>query len=383
MTFNELYEKSKESWIATDSYRKLKTPTGIDFCSNDYLGLSASQELNQRIVERMKILGLGSTGSRLLCGQSHLTEKLEEELAEFSGMDRSLFFSSGYQANLALFSSLLKNEAVVFSDERIHASIIDGIRLSRCEKYIWSHNDLEHLRMLLKQKVDPRRLNIVVVESIYSMTGHFAPLPELVEICEEMGAYLIVDEAHATGLYGHGGSGLCDHYKLNDRIFAKIHTAGKALGVSGAWIAGADSLIDLVVNTARPFIYSTAPAQYQQVACEEAMQWVTKNFQTLQATFQERVLGFQNFLKQRLVSTQFSASGWGSPVTAWVLGENKKALSAMNYLSEKGFEVRAIRPPSVPINESLLRITVPLNRTETEVTDFQKAIELCLLELET
>ncbi len=382
MNFNELYEKSKEGWIATDSYRKLKSPAGIDFCSNDYLGLSVSQELNQRIVERMKVLGLGSTGSRLLCGQSLLTENLEEQLANYSGMERSLFFSSGYQANLALFSSLLKNEAVVFSDERIHASIIDGIRLSRCEKYIWSHNDLEHLRMLLKQKVDPRRLNVVVVESIYSMTGHFAPLPELVEICEEMGAYLIVDEAHATGLYGDRGAGLTDHYQLNHRIFAKIHTAGKALGVSGAWIAGSASLMDLVVNTSRPFIYSTAPAQYQQVACQEAIYWVTENFQSLQETFQERVLGFQNFLKQSLASTPFSASGWGSPVTAWVLGENKTAINAMNDLSEKGFEVRAIRPPSVPMNESLLRITIPLNRTEAEVTEFQQAIEQCLLGLQ-
>ncbi len=374
MKFSDLFALQNEIWNQSNSLRRLKRPSGLDFCSNDYLGFASSSALKQQILEDIQQFDLGSTGSRLLRGHSQSVEELESQLAAFSGSEASLFFSSGYQANLALFSSLLRNAATVFSDESVHASIIDGIRLSGCEKFIWPHNDLNHLEMLLKQKVRTDRINFVSVESIYSMTGDFAPLRELADLCEKYGAHLIVDEAHATGLFGAKGAGRVDQLGLNHRVFAKVHTAGKALGVSGAWVAGTEELKSLLINTARPFIYTTAPAFYQQRACGLAIEKLQDEFSGLVQNFQDKVAGFQKFLMDKVETSSLSISGWQSPVTALICGTNEKAMAAMTFLAERGFDVRAIRPPSVPSGESLLRITIPLSRSTLEIEKLKEAI---------
>ncbi len=374
MKFSEHFAKLESNWRNQDRWRQLSAPQGIDFCSNDYLGFALRQDLRAKIINRLQESTLGSTGSRLLRGHNEHTEKFESRLALFSNCEASLFFPSGYQANLALFSGLLRQKAVVFSDERNHASIIDGIRLSGCEKYIWPHNDLNHLEMLLKQKVRSDSLNVVAVESIYSMIGDFAPLQELVELCEKYGACLIVDEAHATGLYGYQGGGRVDALGLNKRVFAKVHTAGKALGVSGAWVAGPKALMSLLVNQSRPFIYSTAPAAYQQVACDEAISTIVSEYSQLKIEFQNKILRFQRFLLNLTETTSCQVSGYESPITALICGRNDKALGIANALKKEGFDVRAIRPPSVPEGGALLRLTLPLSRTEAEISSLQKVL---------
>lgn len=359
-------------------YRTLADSRGIDFCSNDYLGLAGNSELQESFSKLLRNHSLGSTGSRLLRGESDAINNLETKLAKFSESESALFFATGYQANLALFSSLLKENAVVFSDERNHASIIDGIRLSGCEKYIWGHNDLKDLELLLRQKAKSDKLNFIVVESIYSMTGQLAPLKELTEICEKYDCYLIVDEAHATGLYGPGGSGRVSELTNVSKVCARIQTAGKAMGVSGAWIACSKILRDYLINKARPFIYSTAPGHYQVAAVLASLNYLQQHGSPLRASYLERLSKFQNALNE--ISSKHSCEliGLGSPISSIVVGENKKALSVMHNLSADGFDVRAIRPPTVPVGHALLRITLPGARTEQEVSRFLAKLDFAL-----
>lgn len=370
MEFKELYQGQHSQLIANHSLRELHPARGLDFCSNDYLSLSQDGDLRGKVLESMARFPLGSTGSRLLRGNSSFTEDLEEALSRFSLTESALYFPTGYQANLGLFSALLKHNAVVFSDELVHASIIDGIRLAGCAKYIWSHNNLKELEMFLQQKVDPSKVNYVVVESVYSMGGEFAPLAEIADLCEKYKCHLIVDEAHATGLYGENGSGRVEELRLKHKVFATIHTGGKALGVSGAWVAGSKNLRNLLINFSRPFIYSTAPAFYQQIALKESLQFFAENREKFIHDFFKNVVYLQSLLASQSTKLGYSFTPMVSPVTAVVIGDNQKAMQMMASLAQDGFDVRAIRPPSVPQGKALLRITVSRLRTSQEIDSF-------------
>lgn len=372
MEFSEFYLKKKQELQDTDSWRDLKSAQGLDFCSNDYLGFAQNLDLKKRIIDKLKDYPLGSGGSRLLRGQSRLTEQLEEQLARFSGTEASLYFASGYQANLGLHSTLFRSDSVVFSDERVHASIIDGIRLSSCEKYIWQHNDLADLEMLLRQKARSDKMNFVVVESIYSMLGDLAPLKEIVDLCQTYQAHLIVDEAHATGLYGERGSGLVEAAGLTKKVFATLHTGGKALGVSGAWVGSSQDLKNWLINRSRPFIYSTAPAYFQQVALMEAIYFVSEKSKEWQQQFRRQHERLYQILKE-YEDDQTQISGLGSPILAVIVGTNRRALSFMMQMQELEIDVRAIRPPSVPEGEALLRVTCPLSRTAEDLEKLKAA----------
>lgn len=378
MNFFESVETLKSELREKDLYRQLNPPRGIDFCSNDYLGLAHNREFKTRLNKALSQCDLGSTGSRLLRGHSVSIENLEKHLAAFCGSEEALFFPSGYQANLGLFSCLLKLNAAVFSDEQIHASIIDGIRLSGCEKYIFSHNSLEDLEMLLKQKAKFEKLNVVVTESVFSMSGSRAPLVEMLELCDRYGAYLVVDEAHATGLYGERGSGLVEEMGLTSRVLGTVHTAGKSLGVSGAWIAGSQTLKELLINQSRPFIYSTAPAHYQRLPLSVVLEFLAERGQSLKKQFIAEVNGFQEKVFALGNRSGFVVLGRGSPVTSLILKENKKVLSFMETMARHGFDVRAIRPPTVSEGQALIRITHPLSRTGEETESFLQALSQTL-----
>lgn len=376
MDFNLYWNEKKKDWQNKNRLRSLSLPAGIDFCSNDYLGFCSSVEIQAIWLETLKQDPNGSSGSRLLRGHSEVFEQFERQLALCSGQEAALFFATGYQANLSLLSALLSEKAIVFSDECIHASMIDGIKLSRCEKYIWQHNKLDVLEALLVRQRKKDHMHFVVVESIYSMQGDFAPLKDLVDLCEKYGAYLIVDEAHATGLWGERGSGRVEAENLSHRIFATIHTAGKALGVSGAWVAGSTSLRDFLVNNARPFIYSTAPGYGQLRSVQAAL----LHWQKVEGSVRELFFSRNAFLESALNPY---LSHWNchllnspiSPVHSLCLGENSRALKLMSGLAMAGYDVRAIRPPTVPQGQALLRMTVPVLRTEQEILDLVQVLD--------
>jgi len=215
--------------------RDLEQGSGVDFTSNDYLGFASDPILAKTIADGVLQYGSGSAASRLLRGHSPLFERVENKLATFCGRSSSLIFSSGYAANVGLLSALAEPKDIIFSDSLNHASIIDGIRLSKADKRIFPHQDLGALATLLEEPVEGRK--IIVVESIYSMDGDLTDLEAVCDVAEKAGAAVIVDEAHATGCFGQRGSGRVEELGLTKRVFATVHTGGKALGVAGAWIA--------------------------------------------------------------------------------------------------------------------------------------------------
>ena len=250
--------------------RVLRAPSGIDFSSNDYLGLAQHPLLKQRMAAAVCELGCGSTGSRLLRGERDAFSHVEQRFATFKNADRSLYFSSGYLANIAILSTFAEADDVIFSDERNHASLIDGMRLSRARKVIYPHNDAAALARLLAEESSAGQ-KFIVTESLFSMDGDFAPLAEYAALCREHEAALIVDEAHAVGIYGARGSGWIEACGVEDDVFISINTAGKAIGVAGAFVTGPEWAIETLVQRARPFVFSTAPPPALAEALEASL----------------------------------------------------------------------------------------------------------------
>ena len=255
-------------------YRSLQVNEGlIDFCSNDYLSFARCEKLKERVKSYTDEINplTGSTGSRSISGNTAFAEQLEKIVAAFHQAEAGLIFNSGYDANIGLFSCLAKKEDTLICDELIHASIIDGCRLSYASRFRFAHNDLEDL----ESKLQRSKGNIfVAVESIYSMDGDMAPLKEIAAVCKKYNANLVVDEAHATGLFGKQGRGLVSQHGLEDEVFARVHTFGKALGCHGAVILGSETLRNYLVNFARSFIFTTALPMHSLIAVKCAYEFL-------------------------------------------------------------------------------------------------------------
>lgn len=338
--------------------RTLHPPNGFDLSSNDYLGLSTHPLLKERLIDSVRREGVGSTGSRLLRGHREAFAAVERGFAYLKGAARSLYFSSGYLANLAVLTTFPEQGDVIFSDERNHASLIDGARLSRARRVIFPHNDVARLGDLIAQHRGSGQM-FVVTESLFSMDGDVAPLAEYATLCRSTGAALVVDEAHAVGVYGASGSGLIEATGVGDGVFVSINTAGKALGVSGAFVAGPAWAIDYVIQRARPFIFSTAPPPSQAAALEASLAIVASEPER-----RERLLGVSRELRARLAGEGMPVSPGSSQIIPVVLGENQRALAVAEAVQAQGFDVRAIRPPTVAPGTARLRIAVNIGLTD-------------------
>jgi len=332
--------------------RELRPPAGIDLSSNDYLGLSQHPLVKERMIEALAAEGCGSTGSRLLRGDRERFHAVERRFAALKGTERSLFFSSGYLANLAVMTTLPEPGDLLLSDERNHASIIDGMRLSRAAPVVFPHADVDALRQRLAAHHGDGQA-FIVTESLFSMDGDVAPLAAYAELCRATGARLIVDEAHAVGIYGRNGSGLVDEAGVADVVALSINTAGKALGVCGAFVAGPAWAIEYLVQRARPFIFSTAVPPSIAAALDASLEIVERE--------PERRRG----LLERSASVRARVAIQGIPVPAGtsqivpiVLGSNDRALKAAAALNADGFDIRAIRPPTVPQGTARLRLSI-------------------------
>jgi 8-amino-7-oxononanoate synthase len=336
--------------------RTLRPPAGIDLCSNDYLGLAGHAHLRQRMADAVMAEGVGSTGSRLLRGERSGFARVEGKFARFKGVERSLYFSSGYLANLAVLTTFPEAGDVIFSDQRNHASLIDGARLSRARRVVFPHNDVAALARLLREDAGSGQ-KFVVVESLFSMDGDLAPLVEYADLCRAAGAELIVDEAHAVGVYGSCGRGLASD------AFLTINTAGKALGVSGAFVAGPADAIEYLIQRGRPFIFSTAPPPAVAAALEASLELIVDEPER-----RERLLARARYLRERLGLTG------DSPIIPIIIGENERAVAVARELQAAGFDVRAIRPPTVPEGTARLRITVNQGLSEDVLDRFAAAL---------
>jgi 8-amino-7-oxononanoate synthase len=343
--------------------RTLRPPHGVDLSSNDYLALSRHPRIVDAFARGLAEEGAGSTGSRLLRGDREAFAEAERRFAVFKGTPRALFFSSGYLANIAVITSLTEASDVVFSDERNHASLIDGIRLARSERVVFPHNDVSALAQLL-ESTPCAGLRFVVVESLFSMDGDRAPLDRYVGLCRSNDAVLIVDEAHAVGVCGERGTGLLDECAAA-RMCVSINTAGKALGVGGAFVAGPETAIDYLAQRARPFVFSTAAPPAMAHAIMASLDLVGD-----EPDRRHRVRELSAYLRQCLSDAGVDTAEGDSHIVPIYIGDNDAAVSVAAALQADGFDVRAIRPPTVPAGTSRLRVSVNVLLDEPTIDRF-------------
>ena len=391
MADSSLWRRVETRLRALDDERLLRTlraPSGVDLSSNDYLGLANDPRIKAALVEAVEREGVGSTGSRLLRGERDSFTALEDRFARVKGTERALFFSSGYLANLAVMTTFAEADDVIVSDERNHASLIDGIRLSPARREIVAHNDVAAVRRAIgagrasgagrageagRAGREAGGEAFVVVESLFSMDGDEAPLGQYGEICRKTGAHLIVDEAHAVGVYGARGSGLIEEHGIGDQVFLSVNTAGKALGVAGAFVAGPAWAIEYLIQRARPFVFSTAPPPALAAALEASLDIVEQEPQR-RATLLARA----EQLRTRLLTAGIPVVPGTSHIVPVVIGDNDAALAVAQAMQAEGFDVRAIRPPSVPPGTARLRISVNVNLTDDLIDQFVAALTFAI-----
>jgi 8-amino-7-oxononanoate synthase len=369
LTLERRVRKAIHELEADGLRRTLKVPAGIDFSSNDYLGLASHPLVKQRMAEAVMIDGCGSTGSRLLRGNRESFTRVEQRFAEFKGTEAALYFGSGYAANVGVFSTFVERHDLVFSDEHNHASIIDGIRLSRAKRIKFRHRDIDGVAHLLRSAPSGVQ-KFLVTESLFSMDGDFAPLGDYQSLCHETDTALIVDEAHAVGIYGNHGSGYVEHIGREDQVFLTINTAGKALGVSGAFVAGPQWAIDFLIQRARPFIFSTAPPPPVAAALEASLDVIRDEPER-----RLRLLENACRLRRLLDDSGLNIPVSNSQIIPVVLGDNQRATYAAEELQREGFDVRALRPPTVPAGTARLRVTVNAGLDESTLIRFALALK--------
>ena len=355
------------------SLRKLSLPNNlVDFASNDYLGFSKSEsifkETHSYLIDN-NIIQNGATGSRLLSGNHLVYQEAENYIAKFHHSESALIFNSGYDANVGFFSAVPQRNDVILFDELAHASIRDGIQLSNAKSYKFQHNDFEDLeRIILKLSTDNQQLLtiFVVTESVFSMDGDTPNLEKLVQICEKHNCYLVVDEAHALGVFGDHGEGLVQMLGLQDSVFARIMTFGKGLGCHGAAILGSQKLIDYLVNFARSFIYSTGLSPHSVATILIAYQHLESQKEALQK-LRENVIHFNQEKKQLGLNPLFVRSK--SAIQSAIIPGNKKVKTIASQLQEKGFDVKAILSPTVPEGQERLRFCLHSYNSKEEISE--------------
>ncbi len=358
------------------NFRKLSLPDSklIDFSSNDYLGFSKNPELKklkENIVKQYKLKQEGSTGARLISGNSSLAEQTEKQIAKFHHAETALLFNSGYDANTGLLSSVPQKRDLVLYDELCHSSIIDGVRQSFADSFKFRHNDLQHLQRLLERNNHAETI-YVVTESVFSMDGDCAVLKKIAALCKKQNAFLIVDEAHATGVFGKEGRGLCNEEGIEKDCFARIYTFGKALGTHGAVVVGSKDLQNYLINFARSFIYTTAlpPASIASVAAA---------YNLLQKNKSQSVLEKNIKLFNKLTSSFSGKIASQSAIHCFLVPGNENAIKASEKLIKKGFDVRAIKSPTVKEGSERLRICLHATNTEEEIKKLAKELAAIFL----
>jgi 8-amino-7-oxononanoate synthase len=365
MSLDDRWTSTLESLRAEGRYRSLFLPRGIDLTSNDYLGYGhGGPALSHGDAAR------SGMASRLLCGHHAIWEEVEAALAAWHGAEAVLMMTSGYTANEGLLSTVIEAGDWVASEEQNHASIIDGLRLSRPERFVYRHNDLNQLEDGLRTESARRpasRELFVVTEALFSMDGDRAPLAEMAELTRHYGAHLIVDEAHTTGCFGPTGSGYVDELELRRQVLATVHTGGKALGVQGAYLCGSGRLKEYLVNRCRHLIFTTALAPALGSWWLAALERVRAD-DIGRRTLRENAAAFRAALTRSGVKA--AGSDYIVPV---IVGTDADAVRVANQLQERGYDIRAIRPPSVAEGTARLRIAIHADHDAAMLRDVAAA----------
>ena len=351
--------------------------TFLNFSSNDYLGLANDPVLKEAAIKAVEKFGAGAGASRLICGSLTPFHELEESLANFKRTEAALTFSTGYATSLGTLGALLGKDDIIILDKLVHASIVDAAKLSSAKLRVFRHNDLNDLadklkwaETISKAGSGKRKVEILVVtESIFSMDGDAAPLREIVALKEKHGAWLMVDEAHATGIVGENGRGLADELGIGGQIEIQMGTLGKALGASGGYICGSRALIDCLVNRARSFIFSTAPVPAAAAAAKAAIQFVqSSKGESRRKHLRARIAEFQSQIANR--KSQIPGA-----ILPFILGDESKAVAAAAKLREQSIFVPAIRYPTVARGKARLRVTLTASHSANDVSTLTHALE--------
>ncbi|MES2515273.1 MAG: pyridoxal phosphate-dependent aminotransferase family protein [Bacteroidota bacterium] len=359
--FPSSLQKLLDQRLEKKMLRSLKTVfPHIDFSGNDYLGFSTKGYLFNELKTLQPSTKTGSTGSRLISGNSILFQEIENEIADFHEAESALIFNSGYDANVGLLSSVPQKGDLILSDELIHASLIDGIRLSFATHYKFKHNDVVSLIELITRHKESFNEIYVVVESIYSMDGDNAPLVELASICKQYELHLIVDEAHGVGVFGEKGKGLCQELNIQDHCFARIYTYGKAMGCHGASIAGSEELKHYLINFSRSFIYTTAMPEHSLLSIKAAYQLLPKTpeIEKLRNNiiyFNSRTKSDKSFIKSN------------SSLHCKLISGNTQVQHLEDRLAGADIFVKAIKSPTVKEGQERIRICLHSFNTTAEI----------------
>lgn len=362
-----LFQKKLSNLKSQSRYRSLALPDGIDLTSNDYLGMVDHPALRACAIEALEDgLDIGAAGSRLLRGHTDAHESLEVFAANHFKAGKTLYFSSGFQANYAILTGLPNRKDVVLYDSLVHASVRDGLAASQAKSFKFLHNDLSALEGLLKRHRDKAQTLWIAVESVYSMDGDSAPLSDIYALAQRYDAYLIIDEAHGTGVHGEGGRGLSwDLISMNgyDRLIT-LHTCGKAIGVAGGLVCASADVIDYMINTSRPFIYSTATMPLQALLVQKSLEILATG------EGDER----RTQLSEICAEAKDLFGGFGSHIVPIILGEEAEAIRVADAFQKEGFDIRAIRPPTVPAGSSRLRLSLSSSLKKQDLRAFASSL---------
>jgi 8-amino-7-oxononanoate synthase len=370
---NNTWEKHLESSLSQLAQQQLLRQRGsswkartnqfdwLDFGSNDYLGLSQSGKVIEAL-QQSAGQGWGSGASPVLSGYGQAHQQLEQSLAGLSGTENALVFSSGFACNVGSLAALADEDCVVFSDQLNHASLIDGLRLSRALREVYPHNDTQALEKLLSDRRSHRSRALIVTESVFSMDGDEAPLRELADLADRFDCGFVVDEAHAIGVFGSGGGGLLEELALTDRVLLKLGTLSKAIGGIGGYVAGSSSIIDYMVNRCRSYIFSTAMPTLAAIATLAAVDRL-KEMQSER----QRLAELSSYARQQLLHRGWHVPAGRSPILPVIVGEASSALALSRHLLENGIYVPAIRPPTVPASTCRLRISLSTEHTCSDI----------------
>lgn len=370
-----LYRQHRILQSPQGAYTVINGKRVLSFCSNDYLGLANNSEIKQAFITAAQDYGVGSGSAHLVNGHTQLHQDCEQMLAEFTGRDRALLFSTGYMANLAIPSALLGRHDVIFQDKLNHASLIDAAKLCDARLQRYQHNDITQLSRLLNKtdhQKSPRRL--IMSDGVFSMDGDKADVAALAELALQHESYLMLDDAHGFGVLGRTGAGICEEtHVTQQQVPVLMATLGKAIGVSGAFVAGSSEMIETLIQNARSYIYTTAAPP----ACAAA---VMKSIQLIQQQGwrREKLFELIEYFKKQMSTLDCELMPSATAIQPIVIGDNSSCLKISQHLFERGFHVTAIRPPTVPRGTSRLRITLSAHHEKQHIDQLIHALKSLL-----
>ncbi|MHC4183321.1 MAG: 8-amino-7-oxononanoate synthase [Planctomycetota bacterium] len=380
---NEL-KKIKESGLyrelnilegAQGPHVKIKGRTYISFCSNNYLGLANHSEVVKAVEDAVGKYGWGAGASRLVSGNTELHRALEDEISKFKRKEAAIVFPTGYMANIGTICSLVSSEDLVICDRLNHASIIDGCRLSGATFRVYPHCDVGKLENILKKSTGyPRKL--IVTDTVFSMDGDLAPLPDIVRIAHEYNAMVMVDEAHGTGVFGENGRGVVEHFNLDKKVNIIMGTLSKAVGSLGGFVTGSSDLISYLRNKARTFMYTTALPPAACAASIAGIKLIQRDY-----SLRESLWRNVHYVKERLKLLNLNVTSLESPIIPIIIGNAEKAVDVSGFLFERGVLIPAIRPPTVPDESSRLRVTIMATHTRDDLDkllDVLESSQICI-----